>query len=96
MYLGRDDYELTAVLLEGVALGHSKWHAGFMYSVLHEGFRHFLSKKYGKEEADRVVWHQILTLSNDWDELTEKEKIARLLQDFQDYDNLLIRLAVEA
>lgn len=100
MYLGEENYKLVAALLEGMALGYQDWHGGFMHSLLHEEFQQFLAKKYRKGMATfkPVFWSAIIPQGMKLEGLdpTEKEKIDRLLADFEDFNNILIRLAVEA
>jgi len=99
MYVGEEDYKLTATLLEGMALGYQNWHGGFMHSLLHEEFREFLMKKYRRKGAtySNVVWSHIIPLAMrlDGSKPTEKHLIDRLWQDFEDFNNVLIRMAIE-
>jgi len=99
MYVGKEDYELTAAFLEGMALGYQDWHGGFMHSCLHEEFQQFLAKKYRRRNAsyNNIVWSEIipLALKDERPKLTEKQKIDRLLEDFEDFCNVLVRLATE-
>ena len=98
MYIGKENYELTATLLEGMALGYQDWNGGFMHSLLHEEFQQFLSKKYrqGNSTYSNVVWSQIipLALKQDGSAMGEKQMIDRLLADFEDFNNVLIRMVV--
>ena len=99
MYVGEVNYKFTAMLLEGMALGYQDWYGGFMHSFLHEEFQRFLAKKYRRKNAtyNNVVWSEIipLALKDERPKLTEKQLIDRLLQDFEDFDNILVRMAVE-
>jgi hypothetical protein len=99
MYVGKESFELTATLLEGMALGYQDWHGGFMHSLLHEEFQQFLAKKYRKGMATfkSVAWSAIIPRGMKLQGLepTEKQMIDRLLQDFEDYNNILTRLAIE-
>jgi hypothetical protein len=99
MYVGEANYKVVAALLEGMALGYQDWHGGFFHSLLHEEFQQFLAKKYRREgsQFEQVVWSYIIPLGTkqDGENLTEKELISRLLADFEDFNNILVRLAVE-
>ena len=96
MYVGKEDYKLTATLLEGIALGYQKWHGGFMHSFLHEEFQQFLGKKYrhGTFTYNDIGWSEIIPLSLGA-AMSEKQMIDRLLADFEDFNNVLVRMSVE-
>jgi len=99
MYVGEVNYKHVCALLTGLALGFQDWHGGMMHSFLEEEFQEFLAKKYRKGDATfrPVVWEAIIPQAmkmNDT-EPTEKQLIDQLLQDFEDFDNILVRLAVE-
>lgn len=99
MYVGEVNYKLVCALLTGLALGFQDWHGGMMHSFLHEEFQQFLVKKYCKGSATfkQVMWEAIIPqgMKLRGKELTEKQLIDQLLQDFQDFDNILVRMAIE-
>jgi len=100
MYIGEENYYYVAHMLSGLALGYKDWHGGFYHTFLHKGFQRFLAKKYKRKNAtyENVCWEQIipLALKDERPRLTQKQLIDRLLADFEDYNNILVRLAVES
>ena len=99
MYLGEEDYSKLAIFLGGLALGYQDWQGSFMHSFLHDEFQRFLAKKYQRRNRsyENEPWDRIipLALKDERPRLTQKQLIDRLWEDFREYDNILIRMAVE-
>lgn len=100
MHLGEENYALLAAFFEGMAMGYQDWHGGFMHSFLHEEFQQFLAKKYrrGGATLNNVIWSRIIpiALERDGTAVTERQKIDQLLADFEDFNNILVRMSVES
>lgn len=99
MYLGEESYEMLTTFLDGLALGFQDWQGSFMHSFLHEEFQQFLAKKYKRRNRsyENEPWGRIipLALKAERPRLTQKQMIDRLWQDFEDFDNILVRMSVE-
>jgi len=108
MFVGEECYKLTAIYIDGVAMGYedadiitgvaneARSHAG---SLINREFQRFLAKKYqgGNTSYSKTIWHDIIpmALEGAQPKLTDRQLIDRLLADFEDFNNVLIRMAVE-
>ena len=101
MYVGDEGYNATCLFMQGIALGYQDWHGLFYHTWLNDEFREFLIKRYGVGDTKWVnqcswwvIYPQMLKHGGSIydDELLFKE----LLRNFDDYYNILVRMAVEA
>lgn len=101
MYVGGEGYNATCLFLQGMALGFQDWQGSFFHSWLNEEFREFLLKRYGVSEADwakRCSWWEIYPKMLEREGSTvadDKFLYEELLQNVDDFYNILVRMAVE-
>lgn len=100
MYVGEEDYNATCLFLQGMALGYQDWQGSFFYSWLNEEFRDFLIKRYGVGDtnwAKRCSWWEIYPkmLEHEGSAVDDKFLLKELLQNFDDFYNILVRISIE-
>lgn len=90
MYVGILDYWRAVCWLDGYACGRSD--AGDKVAVQGiRDFRTFLIKKYGR--GSNRYWYHIIDVVTYGK--TDVEKLAVLLNDFEEFTNVLTRMAIE-
>jgi len=99
MYVGKTNYDMAVSYISGYAWGADE-HAGLHGTSTFQDFQQFLAKKYrrGNASFNNVVWFNIipLALRQDGSTMSEQKLIDQLLADFNDFNNVLVRMAVEA
>jgi len=94
MYVGFQSYEKAMVFIDGYVCGRADAEGiPFRETVLVDQFRVFLANRHNKGES--LVWWCIPTRTKGWAALGEGEKLASIQVDFEDFANILTRLALE-
>lgn len=90
MWVGREDFDLVAAFINGMVSAYGNM--GYVPKLQDWDFQRFVISKYGL--GNNVVWMAAYTTQAGWANKTEREKMAVLLEDFEQFANPLTRMVM--
>lgn len=84
MWVGRENFDLVAAFINGMISAYGNM--GKVPKLQHWDFQNYIQKRYG---IGGNIWTAAYIFPGDW---TERQKIDRLLEDFEDFTNPLTRM----
>lgn len=90
MWVGREEFDLVAAFINGMISAYGNM--GRVPKLQDWNFQEFTQKKYGL--GSNTVWMAAYNTMPGWRNKTERQKLALLLADFEEFSNPLTRMVM--